>query len=54
MYVCICRGVTEGQLRLLVKQCEGCVEEIISSSGVGCDCGCCQDKVQDIIEEYNE
>lgn len=40
MYVCICKGITEEQIRTAAKQ-GGSDREILNRLGVGTDCGVC-------------
>ena len=40
VYICVCKGITEDQLRKQVKQGKS-PREILGSLGVGDDCGVC-------------
>jgi bacterioferritin-associated ferredoxin len=50
MYVCICNAVTEKEIREAVKS--GCVtiDDIIDRTDAGTHCGCCQEYIEEIIE----
>ena len=50
MYVCICRGITEKQIRQTVSQ-QGCShEELTAMTGVGADCGTCMAYASELLE----
>lgn len=51
VYVCICRGVTEKQIRQVTQQ-QGCsMQELAVSMGIGADCGCCKEYACQLLEE---
>ncbi len=57
MYICICKGIRESQLKNLIiefnsKNMEINLENIQKYSGAGTRCGCCIESIQEIIEEY--
>ena len=41
MYICICKGITEKELRDKATQYNGNTSLILKSLGVGSDCGTC-------------
>ena len=51
MYVCLCRGVTDGQIRKAVAA--GCdsVRQLGRELGVGTQCGRCACMARDILRE---
>jgi bacterioferritin-associated ferredoxin len=43
MVVCVCKGLTETQLRSLIQGGSDTLERLTSASGAGADCGeCCE------------
>jgi bacterioferritin-associated ferredoxin len=52
MYVCICHGVTEKQIRRAAE--EGCrdLHELTMRSGAGSSCGSCLPQAAEILAEY--
>ena len=54
MYVCICRGITEEQLRDAVET-ESCsMQELSSILGVGMDCGTCTEYAYQLLEQMKQ
>ena len=52
MYVCVCTGVTDGQIRTLVRE-GGCsLEEVMSCTGAGTRCGSCVKTVAELVLEH--
>ncbi len=53
MYVCICRQITDTQIRELCS--EGVVDlhEIRAKLGVASECGSCGDLAQTIVQEFS-
>lgn len=51
MYVCICHGVTESQVRRAAD--EGCrdLHELTMRTGAGASCGSCMDLAAEIISD---
>lgn len=51
MYVCLCMGVTDTQVREKIE--EGCVstDALQDTLGVGKNCGQCMEMVQQILEK---
>lgn len=52
MYVCICKAVTEKQIRQAAVQGVDNLYGLRASLGVGSGCGRCADMAQDILREY--
>jgi bacterioferritin-associated ferredoxin len=52
MYVCICHGVTEAQIRRAAD--DGCrdVHELTMRSGAGSSCGSCLPLAADILAQH--
>lgn len=51
MYVCICRGVTEKQIRQVAQQRECSMEELVTLTGVSEDCGCCAEYACQFLQD---
>ncbi|HUU73428.1 MAG TPA: bacterioferritin-associated ferredoxin [Burkholderiales bacterium] len=51
MYVCLCNGVTEHQIRDAVSDGAVSLHDLRNSLGVASCCGRCADCAQEIIEE---
>ena len=49
MYVCICSGVTDRELREAVGAGTVCIENMSAVLGVGACCGCCRDAAHAVI-----
>ncbi len=50
MLVCQCRGVTDRQIRRLVRDGAHSTREIVRATGVGRDCGGCRSNVKKVVE----
>ncbi len=53
MYVCICRVVTEQQVRAAIKGGARSVEAVTKACCAGDDCGACHGVIEDMIEEHS-
>jgi bacterioferritin-associated ferredoxin len=51
MYVCVCRAVTEHEVKATIDQGAKTVEAVTRSCCAGDDCGACHDFIEDMIEE---
>ena len=51
MYVCICNGITENQIRNAVSDGVRSLRELRSDLGVASCCGKCADCAQQVIQE---
>ena len=53
MYVCVCHGVTDSQIRRAAE--DGCrdVHELTMRSGAGSNCGSCLDLAAEILAEVH-
>ena len=52
MYVCICKAVTEKQIRRAAAQGVDNLYELRESLGVSSGCGSCADMAQEILREH--
>lgn len=54
MIVCLCRGLSEAQVRAIIRAGADAVEDITRASGAGGDCtGCCE-MLAELLEETCE
>ncbi len=53
MYVCICRQVTDNQIRELCREGVVDLQEIRAKLGVASECGSCGDLAQTIVQEFS-
>ena len=55
MYVCICRQITEDQIRDLCRD-SGATSfsEVRNQLGVGLDCGKCGNHARSVLREYHQ
>ncbi|MGR8935553.1 MAG: (2Fe-2S)-binding protein [Gammaproteobacteria bacterium] len=51
MYVCVCKAVTDKQIRHAVKEGLCTRKELFQCFGVGGDCGKCNQQVKKILSE---
>lgn len=51
MYVCICRQVTDNQLREFCRDRDASMAEVRAELGVGSDCGRCGKYARQIVSE---
>jgi bacterioferritin-associated ferredoxin len=51
MYVCICRAVTEHEVKSVVERGAKTVEAVTQTCCAGDDCGACRDAIEDMIVE---
>ena len=50
MYVCLCKGITQGQIQQAVDRGES-YTQIRDNLGVGTDCGCCGLMAKQIVRD---
>ena len=51
MYVCLCNGYRESELRDMARQGHSVAEDAYRAMGEGPCCGCCVDFAQEILDE---
>lgn len=54
MYVCICHGVTDHQIREVVQAGCSSVAELTMRTGAGANCGSCLAIAAELIEQAHE
>jgi bacterioferritin-associated ferredoxin len=52
MYVCICQGVTDRQIREVVELGACSLQDVQSKLPVGMCCGSCENTAQQIVDEH--
>lgn len=51
MYVCLCKAVTDHDLREAIAAGASSAEELSERLGVGTCCGCCKEFTAEIVDE---
>jgi bacterioferritin-associated ferredoxin len=54
MYVCVCHGITDRQIRRAVDDGARCLSEVQAQLPVGGCCGRCVDSACEVIREHAE
>ena len=54
MFVCICNGITERQVRTAIEQGAASVHDLRACLGVATSCGCCAKFAADLISETRQ
>jgi bacterioferritin-associated ferredoxin len=49
--VCFCRGLSENDLRAVVRGGAWTVDDVSATCGAGTDCGACRVVVEDVVAE---
>ena len=51
MYICLCRAVTDDEIKKAIKSGSKCIKSLQCELGVSTQCGACLDEVYDILHE---
>lgn len=51
MYVCICAGVNDRQIKEAVHEGACSLDQLAACLGVGTGCGCCREVAQEILDQ---
>jgi bacterioferritin-associated ferredoxin len=54
MYVCLCHGVTDLEIRETIAEGASSVEEVAHCTGAGTKCGSCVNHIARMVEEASE
>ncbi|PCH58381.1 MAG: (2Fe-2S)-binding protein [SAR86 cluster bacterium] len=54
MYVCICRQITDTQIRELCREGASKLADVRSSLGVASECGKCSKHARSIVNEFHK
>ena len=52
MYVCICKAVTDTEIRAAADDGVHVMEQLAETLGAGTGCGCCRESAQAVIDEH--
>jgi bacterioferritin-associated ferredoxin len=52
MYVCVCKAVTEGQIKRAMSEGLCTRRELFKCLGVGADCGKCNPQVKEMLSDH--
>lgn len=52
MYVCICKAVTDGQIKQAIREGCGSCHELMHCLDVGVKCGRCHDEIHELLEAH--
>ncbi len=52
MYVCICKAVTDTEIRAAADDGVHDLEQLAATLGAGTGCGCCRESAQAVIDEH--
>jgi bacterioferritin-associated ferredoxin len=53
MYVCVCHGVTDSQIRRAAEEGVREVHELTMRLGLGSGCGSCMDQAAELLDTHN-
>jgi bacterioferritin-associated ferredoxin len=51
MIVCLCHGVSDGELRSIIRRGASSVGELTQACGAGGDCGSCREQLCHLLDE---
>jgi bacterioferritin-associated ferredoxin len=54
MFICICNGVTERQVRTAIEEGACTVHDLRARLGVAAGCGCCAEFAADLLSEAGQ
>ena len=54
MYVCLCKGITDSQIRAAVDQGADSITELQKKIGVALSCGSCIEMTESILEQESK
>ena len=54
MYVCLCKGITDSQIRAAVDQGADSITELQKKIGVALSCGSCIDMTESILKQESK
>jgi bacterioferritin-associated ferredoxin len=54
MYICVCKAVTDGQIRTAINNGVCTHHQLVHCFGVGNDCGKCDKEVKELLEQCGE
>jgi bacterioferritin-associated ferredoxin len=54
MYVCVCKAVTDTQIKRAIDEGISSRRELFKCLGVGGDCGKCNPQVKELLHDHNQ
>ncbi len=54
MYICVCKAVTDGQIRTAIDNGICTRRQLVQCFGVGKDCGKCNKEVSELLKQSSE
>jgi bacterioferritin-associated ferredoxin len=51
MYVCICKAVSDHDIRRAVADGARCFEDVQARTGCATCCGCCEDEARQLVQD---
>lgn len=54
MYICLCKRITDGQIRQSRAGGVACFDQLQQQLGVSTQCGCCEELARSVFEENME
>lgn len=54
MYVCLCYGVTDSQIREAIESGADSRAALRRKLGVGSQCGCCREQVAELVAQHQQ
>jgi bacterioferritin-associated ferredoxin len=54
MYICVCKAVTDGQIRTAIDNGICTRRQLVHCFGVGKDCGKCNKEVSELLKQRSE
>lgn len=51
MFVCLCHGITDSEVKTTVRRGATSVDDVTEKCGAGSGCGMCKEQIQDIIDD---
>lgn len=54
MYICVCKAVTDGQIRTAIDNGVCTRRQLVHCFGVGKDCGKCNKEVSELLKQRSE
>ncbi len=54
MYICVCRALSEGDLKSIVEAQGPDLEKVQRTCGAATDCGSCQERVESLVKGFGK
>lgn len=53
MYVCVCKAITDTQIKRAIDEGVSSRRELFKCLGIGGDCGKCNPQVKELLQDHN-